>query len=143
MKRRFFLALLGLAACGGSSTAPSGTSAPGAEGLPFQATRYFLHVLGASAPCGDLRSPQAGTSVSFFVNLTPDGTGWIARSTDDGTRVTIANTIAIAGLLPAGAPAGFQDFLRGTFNGTVTFSRNGLTATCPGGTVTFSMNRNF
>ena len=90
MKQGVIVALLALAACGGPS-APSGTSAPGGGGLPFQATRYFVEVFGLTVPCGDARTPQVGTFARFAVNLTPDATGWTARSEDDAFTMRLEN----------------------------------------------------
>lgn len=183
MKRAVLIALLGIASACGSPSSPSGTSDPGGGGLPFQATRYFLEVVGVTVPCGDARTPQAGTFVRFVVNLTPDSSGWTARSEDggftmrlehggqvtsvsdilvrgtaqggagdqgspqlqppfppSGTRMTIASPIAIAATMPS-VPAQLQLQTRGTFNGPVEFSRNGLTATCPSGSVSFTMSQ--
>ena len=176
MKRGIIVALLGLAACGGPS-APSGSSAPDGGGLPFQATRYFVEVFGLIVPCGDA-PPQVGTFTRFAVNLTPDSTGWTARSEDGGftmrlengglvggdiqvrgtaqgagddqgfplvpiaptgTRMTIPNPVPVAATLRADVPVAFQAITRGAFNGPVQFSRNGLTASCPAGSVSFDL----
>lgn len=57
---------------------------PVGGGLPFQGTRYSLQITGGSLECGDVKSPQAGTVVSVYMNLKPDATGWIATA-DNGT----------------------------------------------------------
>ena len=177
MKRGVIVALLCLAACG-SPSSPSGTSDPGGGGLPFQATRYFVEAFGLSIPCGDTRVPQVGTFARLAVNLTPDATGWTARSEDGaftmrlenggevgttiqvrgtaqgagddqgfplvpiaptGTRMTIANPIPITATMLAGLPAQFQIQTRGSFNGPVEFTRDGVTASCPTGAVSFNL----
>jgi len=39
-------------------------------------------------------------------------------------------------------PSGFvSDFSHGTLDGTVVFSRNGVTSTCPAGAVGWTLNR--
>jgi hypothetical protein len=56
-----------------------------------------------------------------------------------GTRVTFGATGAEA--VPLSGGLALQQFAQGIFTGTITFSRNGLTSTCPGGTVTWTMTR--
>ena len=84
MKRLVIASALLLAACGGPSTSPTGVSAPAGGGLPYQADRYRLQILGGSLACGDNKNPQAGTFVNLLVNMKPDATGWTATTEDGG-----------------------------------------------------------
>jgi len=57
----------------------------------------------------------------------------------NGTRVTFGATGTEA--IPLTGLIAFQDFVTGTFDGTVVFSKNGVTSTCPGGAVGWTLNR--
>jgi len=56
----------------------------------------------------------------------------------NGTRLAIADAVALSGAIPAGA---LTDFSQGTIDGPVTFSRAGVTSTCPARAVMWTMNR--
>jgi hypothetical protein len=56
----------------------------------------------------------------------------------NGTRMTFADNATLSGSMPS---AQVNAFSLGTVNGTVIFSRNGVTSTCPPGIVTWTMNR--
>jgi hypothetical protein len=180
-------ALLALAvACGGSPPGPSSGSNATGGGIPFQATRYSLQIVGDSGRCGDLKTPRAGTVVSLRVTMQPDATGWAAtpENTSNGAlsfhfipgvvqvaegHTSLAGTARgfadDAGISIGGQPAvpnGTRATLgtgteavphtgllvldiaaNGTFDGTVTFSRDGVTSTCPAGAVTWQLSRFF
>jgi hypothetical protein len=56
----------------------------------------------------------------------------------NGTRIAVADDATLSGSIPAGR---VTDFSQGTVTGTVTFSRGGVTSTCPTGAVAWTMNR--
>lgn len=181
---RCLAALLAFAAagCGGTPSSPTSPAPPAGGGLPFQATRYSLQVIGSPLACGATGATAPATIVTFYVNMTADATGWTATSSDgaftmrlqpdsslgfanlagtargsavdegstpsvpslpsNGTRVTIADATPISGRLPDSAlPESFRDRASGIVNGAVTFSRNGVTATCPAGATLFNLVR--
>lgn len=57
----------------------------------------------------------------------------------NGTRVTFGATGTEA--VPLSGGLALQQFAQGTFTGTIVFSGNGLTSTCPAGTVAWTMRR--
>ena len=180
-------ALLALSiACGGSPAGPSDGSHATGAGIPFQATRYSLQILGDSNRCGDLKTPRAGTVVSLRVTMQPDASGWTATPENASTGTLsihlIPGTVQVsadqtslagttrgfaddAGISIGGQPAApngtrvmigtgteavphtgllvFDIAANGTFVGPVTFSRDGVTSTCPAGAVTWQLSRFF
>jgi hypothetical protein len=112
MARRLIvvLSIACVSACGSTTTSPSSMSG---GGLPFQAGRYAMELLGGSDPCGDIKAPQAGTDVSFFLTLSADATGWTGR-TASGALVWHFQSSTNSGSLPfavplAGTASGFAD----------------------------------
>lgn len=170
------------AACGRSPASPSGTSGTTGGGLPFKSARYSLQVIGDSFRCGDVKSPQTGTTLWITFEMRPDPSGWTGTTADNaltlrfqpagsgttplsiglsgtargsaedegipllpgggpprsGTRITLSDPVTLSGQMPSPQ---VSDFSLGRFDGTVVFSRNGVTSTCPADAVGWSMNR--
>jgi hypothetical protein len=109
MRRWVLLGAIVAAGCGGSNpSAPSPTPLGG--GLPFQATRYNLNILGLE--CGG--SSQPFPSVLIAVTLTPDATGWTAvPEKANGTlslRFQPGPSSGLTSIVPlAGSARGFAD----------------------------------
>jgi hypothetical protein len=90
---------------------PASPSATGG-GWPFQAGRYVVELTGDSDPCGDIKSPQAGTTVSFVVTLRAEGTGATGTTSSGGLVLHLrpsTSTGQLVGLPLAGAAEGFVD----------------------------------
>jgi hypothetical protein len=162
-------------ACGGSP------AAPGAADPPFRTSSYTIVFSGDSFACGDIKNPQAGTTVYAGLTMQAAGgnrstatsaggsltlhfqrdegrtlfsavlSGSAAGFADDeglaggvvvippnGTRMTIQPGAPLSGEAPIAAAA---DFAFGVVNGTVVFSRAGVTSACPAGAVRWTLNR--
>lgn len=75
-------------------------------------------------------------------------TGTVSGSADDEGRsldisvppspLTVSSSVPLSGEIPT---PNFVDFAFGTINGIVTFSRNGVSSTCPAGSVGWTLNR--
>ena len=82
----FLASLIVAGGCGGTATSPSSTGG----GLPFQAGAYQINFIGGSAECGDIKNPQAGTSI--VVRLTcAECYGWTAMATGGTSSCTFSN----------------------------------------------------
>ena len=104
--------LLAASACGGRPTSPSSSGGPPGGGLPFQATRYLISIVGDSVRCGDIRAPATGTAVSLNLVLQPDATGWTAVAED-----TVAGTITLRFQQGSGPAGPLEIPLSGTARG--------------------------
>ena len=96
-----------------------------------------LRFLQGSAPVAAFQVSLTGTARGFA-----DDGGNAIRTPPlmpTGTRVTFGAAGAEA--IPFTGIVAFQDFVNGTFDGPVAFSRNGVTSTCPGGAVGWTLNR--
>lgn len=127
--------IVALLAMGCAGASPAGPVAPGAlsgGGLPFDGTRYSLYISGDSSKCGDVKSPQAGTSVTLTLTLQADATGWTATASSGTLALRLQKGTATVhiGLIPVtGSGTGVADdvgiplqFLPAPPNGTrVTF----------------------
>jgi hypothetical protein len=96
-------------------------------------TIHFQPSTNNSFPPFDI--PMAGTASGFADDEAPVPLPGIDVQ-PNGTRVTFPAGTSITGGFPT---AGFP-FSMGSFNGTVVFSRNGVTSTCPSGAVRWTMN---
>jgi len=181
------LVTIALGGCGGGSPAGPSNGPVATGGLPFSDGAYVVSFVGGSVECGDVKNPQAGTSVSITLQLRRDGTAWTGTSGNaltfhfepgavpagppspsaigitgtargsandegilldpnrgqfntqpNGTRITFPDNTALSGSFPSPA---LLTFSQGRIDGTVTFSRNGVTSTCPPGIVGWTMNK--
>jgi len=181
------LVTLALGGCGGGSPAGPSNVPVAAGGLPFSDGAYLVSFIGGSLECGDVKNPQAGTSVSITLQLRRDGSAWTGTAGNaltfqfqpgaapagppspsaigitgtargsandegilldpnrgqffvqpNGTRITFPDNTALSGSFPSPA---LLTFSQGRIDGTVTFSRNGVTSTCPPGIVGWTMNK--
>ena len=123
-----------IAACGGGTTSPSTTTSGG--GLPFQAGRYVMELLGDSQACGDIKVPQAGTGVSFALTLSADPTGWTGETSTRALSVhflpSTTNSFPPFAIPMTGMASGFADD-EGPLAG-MTGQPNGTRVTFPTGT---------
>ena len=107
-----YAALIVAGACGGGSSATSPSNTSGG-GLPFQAARYVMELLGDSQSCGDIKLPQAGTSVSFVLTLSADATGWTGKTSNGGLTIHLqpstTNSSPPFAIPIAGTVSGFVD----------------------------------
>ena len=155
-----------ISGCGGTPTAPESNGT-----LPFRPGAYMLDLIGDSVACGDVKNPQAGTAVTVRLNMEVASNRYVATSAqgglvlrfsvaltgtatgsaDDegrtigglsippkGTRLTVSSSVPLSGEIPSPAVSSFAS---GTLNGTVTFSRDGVSSTCPAGAVGWTLNR--
>ena len=175
------IVLLIASACGGGPTSPSQASPPLADG------NFILAFGGGSLECQDVKSPQAGTSVTVRVRAGHSGGTWIGRAASEedgdfeirlmrtseavsmdgrpigpldvpvagtlvgiatdsyrytptfvlsGTSAVFAATTPISGVIQS--PAGTLG--NGVVSGPMTFSRAGVSATCPSRAVGWLLN---
>lgn len=100
-------------ACGGGTTSPSTTPSMSGGGLPFQAGRYVMELLGDSLACGDIKVPQAGTSVSFVLTLSADPSGWTGKTSTGALSVhfqsSTTNSFPPFAIPMTGTASGFAD----------------------------------
>jgi hypothetical protein len=94
------------------------------------------------------RRPAANSMFAFSLGLAGTASG----SADDegvslgggvsvppsGTRLTVPSSIPLSGEIPSPM---VSDMAMGTLDGIVTFSRNGVSSTCPAGAVHWTLNR--
>jgi hypothetical protein len=109
------------------------TATPAVESAGTMSLRF----LQGSAPVASFQVSLTGTARGFA-----DDQGMAIGTLSpapNGTRVTFGATGTEA--VPFTGLIAFQDFVSGTFDGPVVFSRNGVTSTCPGGAVGWSFNR--
>jgi hypothetical protein len=158
------LSIVYVSACG-SSTTTSPSTIPGG-GLPFHAGRYVMNLTGFSDPCGDIKVPQAGTTVSFVLTMSADATGWTGKTSSGGLTMrfepSTANSFPPFAIPLRGTASGFADDeapvqppgftvqpngTRASFASAITFSGGIPTASFPGfsmgtvnGPVVFSRN---
>jgi len=133
MRRSVILypALLSMTVCGGGNpTSPSTTGG----GLPFEAGRYSIELLGGSDQCGDIKIPQAGTGVSFVLTLRADATGWTGTTSSGALVMHFQPSTSSMGTPPvaiplAGTASGFADDEAVTAPPGVGIGPNGTRAT--------------
>jgi hypothetical protein len=150
VQTRYSMTMVGdVGSCGDNRSPRSGTAVTLDLTMMPDATGWTATPANQSAGTLSLRFQQGSAQVpTFQVSLSGTARGFaddqgIAIGTTPpvptGTRATFgatgAEAIPVTGLLSLG------QFASGTFDGTVVFSRNGLTSTCPGGVVTWTMNR--
>lgn len=85
-----------------------------------------------SAAIGPLQVPIAGSVNGFF-----DDAGLSGVVPPNGTRFTAGAGASV----PLSGRSPFTSFATGTFDGIVTFSRDGRTVSCPPGGVSWSVSR--
>jgi hypothetical protein len=110
MRRGLLLGALVLSACGGSSPATPGPSAPSAGALPFQATRYSLSIIGLG--CGPA-TQQPAPSIFLSVLMRPEGSAWVAAPEKSNGTLSLTfrqGSTPVSGQLPiSGSALGFAD----------------------------------
>ncbi len=133
MRRRLAVIVIVLtSACGGSPAAPS-------PPLPFSGRvalgdgRRLLTIMGDSFKCGDVRLPQAGTSVVVDVMGATEGMGWTLRPLDASGG---SFEIHIERMLKSGVLGSVP--LSGSARGYAIDSSREFTPTPTGTTLTFS-----
>ena len=134
-------------ACGDVKNPQAGTAVSVRLNMEVASNRYVA----TSAQGGlvlRLERERTASSVSpFSLALTGTATG----SADDegrtigglsippkGTRLTVSSSVPLSGEIPSPAVSSFAS---GTLNGTVTFSRGGVSSTCPAGAFGWTLNR--
>jgi len=135
-------------ACGDNRSPRSGTAVALDLTMQPDAAGWTATPADASAGTLSLRFEQGPGAQPPIVALIGTARGFandqgIATGTQapvpTGTRVTFGATGTEA--VPLSGGLAFQQFAQGTFTGTIVFSRNGLTSTCPAGTVAWTLTR--
>jgi hypothetical protein len=149
VQTRYSLTVVGnTTACGDSRSPQSGTAVTLDLMMQPDATGWTAAPAASAAGTLSLRFEQGPGAQSPLVALIGTARGFaddqgtaIGTQTpvSTGTRVTFGATGTEA--VPLSGGLALQQFAQGIFAGTIIFSRNGLTSTCPGGTVTWTMTR--
>jgi hypothetical protein len=82
MRRRILIVAAVLAgACGSNPAAPT-PSVPVASGVALGTGRRNLSIVGDSLKCGDVRTPQSGTTITVDVMVTTEGMASMLRAVE-------------------------------------------------------------
>jgi hypothetical protein len=134
-------------ACGDVKNPQAGTAVTVGLNMDVSANQYVARSAQGGLVLRFQRTPTANSISPFSLGLTGTATG----SADDegrtlggisippkGTRLTLSSSVPLSGELPSPA---LSHFAFGTLNGTVTFSRDGVSSTCPAAAAGWTLNR--
>lgn len=134
-------------ACGDVKTPQAGTAATVRLTIETSGNRSIATATGGGLTLQLQRDQTVSRFSMFSVGVAGTANGFAAdegyaagaiSTPPSGTRLTIDPSVPLTGEMPSPT---VSDFALGALHGTVVFSRGGVTATCPAGAVSWTLNR--